>query len=1779
VSGAADRAAAPLPPTIEHARQALAERGPLAPGELAVALRADGFRLSEAVIRSLPDRWPGRFWVDDAGRLTVDPPTRRGTTASSDDADAPAADDVVDVEADGERWWQQPVHVEPLALDRVVVLDIETTGLDEDHDHVTQVGAEHLGTGERLFVEVAHPGGDAADAVDLGDALRRLDALLAQADAIAGHRVAAFDLPFLRAAARRAGIDWRCELPALDLLTLSVLVDPTLPGRRLTDLADHLDVPLETPHHAAADVAATATLFRRLLERCDPDDPSWALARACLARAGAPLARLLPAGEVPASLATALRPRPDDLVSVGDGVRHADATSAVARTLDTMRREVPGHRDRPSQRTMADAVAAVLDRGGQLAVEAPTGTGKSLAYLIPAAGRAARPDQPVVVATKTKLLQRQLRDEAERLRSLGMLRAPFRQVQGVGNYICTREVHDALEAGDLQGSEWVATAVAVRALATAPNGLWDDVTDGALVRSDLRYARQRWSLRATTSSCERAGCPNVDRCPLYLRLRGIDRNPGILSVNHAVVASWVQLTREGKKAPGDVLSEGSKVSLVFDEAHDLEDSLTAAWTDSVGALAVHGLIGSLWSRRGPIARARAAARRVGAEVDALRALDTLRAPLEDAARELDEAVAAYLHEYGGREGQVALQRGVMERRPEFRSMASAAVRLRSTLAQLQRHLRATAAALDAAARGGASDEEGSPRRLTTRAAFLARSAAADVEPVIELLGALRELPDSHLFVYVLASEDGDGREPGETWTFRRVPVEVGDRFADEVVARAHATVLTSATLTVGGSFDFIGRRLGIRIAEGAEPEGPDEFGSLRVPSPFAWDEQSMLVLTSHLPLPVPSTERAFCEDFASDQVGFLSLTGGRTLTLFAARSRMEAVAERVRRRQAELAERGIELLVQGEDSVARLTRQFRDHEGAVLYGLRSFWEGFDAPGETLSYLVIEKPPYPHPSDPLVAARQRAISDRGGDPFLDYVVPRTAITLAQGFGRLIRSETDRGAALIADRRVQAPGQANALLLSALPTSTRVDAADREEAWTAAIRWVTGADPDLSLAIDLPADDLAEVLDALRLVPGEDPVPKLAQAARQLFGIEELHPFQLDVMLALLEGRDVVGVAPTGAGKSLCFQLPALLHPEQRPFVVVSPLVALIKDQVDALRSQRGLRAVQGITGKTSSTERSEILRDLAAGKVRLLYVSPERLVRDPTLHGALASQDLGALVVDEAHCISSWGHDFRPEFRQVSTALLDMRRAPRLALTATATPEVARDIQVTLEMEDPLERREPVDRPDLRYWVRRVRSDADRTRELLRFVTFQGDRPGIVYASRRAVTEELAWILRHAGLTARAYHAELPPEQREAIQDDFLAGTTQVVVATKAFGMGINKPDIGWVVHYDLPESLEAYAQEAGRAARSPELTGDCVLFFHGGDVTRRRRQARARSIDEDADLARRLLAAIAAAPERAPDEHVLDPDELADRLGVEPEVLNVAVAWLERSGAVERRPDCTARGHVTIGRREPTDPDERRLYLRLFRDELGARVDTRKMVELDALATRVGVSPDELERRLIDWSLRRLVTFQSTRRLWRVRLRTATLPEQRFGEVVARWRDLERVRVDQMVDYAEATTCRRTLIAKAFGDDPADCVASGGLRCDVCDGGDPQWFAVPASRVPDPEDLVDVELTVLQAVAWASRRRASYSEANLIAALCGRETAAGGRPLPSGLLSCPQFGALRYVRANERRVGEAIAALLQQGYVGRGTAELQGRRYSTLTITDEGRARLGGRHV
>lgn len=846
----------------------------------------------------------------------------------------------------------------------------------------------------------------------------------------------------------------------------------------------------------------------------------------------------------------------------------------------------------------------------------------------------------------------------------------------------------------------------------------------------------------------------------------------------------------------------------------------------------------------------------------------------------------------------------------------------------------------------------------------------------------------------------------------------------------------------------------------------------------------------------------------------------------------------------------------------------------MVYGVRSYWQGFDAPGDTLSYLTIEKPPYPHPDDAVVAARARAITDRGGDPFLEYLVPKTAVLMAQGFGRLIRTETDRGVALIGDRRMQSPTAANRILLSTLPGPVVHYALDRDDAWRYALQFVTGEEPDLSAALLLAENDVDAILRELRLVGDEDPEPKLREAARLLFGVEELHSEQLELMVAHLRGRDALGVLPTGMGKSLCFQLPALLREQDQATVVVSPLVALIKDQLDDLRGRRGLRAVQGITGSTPSSQRNEILRDVAEGRVRLLYVSPERLVRDPVLRLALQRQQLAGLVVDEAHCISDWGQDFRPEFRRMSKAVAHLGRMPRMALTATATQPVAADIAATLELSNPVQVIRPSDRPNLRFRVVLVAGERERAREMLRVATAMKSSPGVIYAARRTDTEEVAALLRRAGIAARHYHAGMVPEQREAVQDDFLAGTTQVIVATKAFGMGINKPDIGWVVHYGLPESLDAYVQEAGRAARSAELTGECVLLYTKGDLARRRRLLMDQSVPDRLARAGQVLTLLASQQRRGQDV-VFDADDFAEAAGMEPDEVNVIVAWLERSGALEQLPDCSARGTVFPGVREPQDASERKR----FRDMsvlLRLRPGVASQISFDDFASKHDVDPDVLENDLVAWSLDRLLTFSSSRRFRRVRLLSSRIDDVRLRQQIMQWNAWQHRQLDAVAAYVHSSTCRRADVVAYFGL-PAHTCGPQAQACDNC-GGRSEWQDLSAASVPDPDLLIDAELTVLQAVSWASSLTTGrYGESGLRLAVLGAELG-NGRQLGAGLRRCPQFGALRLVRGGETRWTKAVASLIAAGMMRRETVTREDKTYASLTITSAGTQRLGGRH-
>jgi ATP-dependent DNA helicase RecQ len=348
---------------------------------------------------------------------------------------------------------------------------------------------------------------------------------------------------------------------------------------------------------------------------------------------------------------------------------------------------------------------------------------------------------------------------------------------------------------------------------------------------------------------------------------------------------------------------------------------------------------------------------------------------------------------------------------------------------------------------------------------------------------------------------------------------------------------------------------------------------------------------------------------------------------------------------------------------------------------------------------------------------------------------------------------------------------------------------------------------------------------RPAPGAAAAPPAADPEgllREVFGHDRFRPGQREIVSAILAGRDCIGVMPTGAGKSLTYQIPARLLGGTT--LVVSPLIALMKDQVDAM-ARVGLRAAF-LNSTLAPEERRERIRALRRGELELLYAAPEGL--EASVGGALEGVPLALIAVDEAHCISHWGHDFRPAYRNLS-GLRARFGAPVLALTATATPEVIRDIAGQLGMRDPLLVRGSFFRPNLRLHA--VKKGAGpRTRDaVVRFVRSRRGESGIVYALSRRSAEGIADDLRRHGVRAAAYHAGLDPETRTKVQDAFRAGAIDVVAATVAFGMGIDKPDIRFVVHHDLPRSIEAYYQEIGRAGRDG-APSTCLLFHSWVDV-------------------------------------------------------------------------------------------------------------------------------------------------------------------------------------------------------------------------------------------------------------------------------------------------------------------------------------------------------------
>ncbi|MGI9166636.1 MAG: RecQ family ATP-dependent DNA helicase [Pyrinomonadaceae bacterium] len=326
-------------------------------------------------------------------------------------------------------------------------------------------------------------------------------------------------------------------------------------------------------------------------------------------------------------------------------------------------------------------------------------------------------------------------------------------------------------------------------------------------------------------------------------------------------------------------------------------------------------------------------------------------------------------------------------------------------------------------------------------------------------------------------------------------------------------------------------------------------------------------------------------------------------------------------------------------------------------------------------------------------------------------------------------------------------------------------------------------------------------------------------REHFGFDDFREGQREVIAAILEGKDAVVVMPTGSGKSLCYQLPAMMLGGAT--LVVSPLIALMKDQVDALRA-RGLPATF-INSSINPSEQHERINALRRGKFKLVYVAPERF-RSSRFTEALLSVGISLFAVDEAHCISTWGHDFRPDYLRLKSVRQSLGGAQTLALTATATPHVRSDIIQQLGLAKPQTFVSGFDRPNLSLDVVHTEKEREKIARIKRLAKTH-DGSGIIYASTRKAVEQVARELQEQGLRVASYHAGMSDPVRVKAQEDFMAGRTQMIVATNAFGMGIDKPDIRFVAHYQMPGSIEAYYQEIGRAGRDG-LPSSCVLLFN-----------------------------------------------------------------------------------------------------------------------------------------------------------------------------------------------------------------------------------------------------------------------------------------------------------------------------------------------------------------
>ena len=667
--------------------------------------------------------------------------------------------------------------------------------------------------------------------------------------------------------------------------------------------------------------------------------------------------------------------------------------------------------------------------------------------------------------------------------------------------------------------------------------------------------------------------------------------------------------------------------------------------------------------------------------------------------------------------------------------------------------------------------------------------------------------------------------------------------------------------------------------------------------------------------------------------------------------------------------------------------------------------------------------------------------------------------------------------------------------------------------------------------------AELLPTFDQIPVSDEErTHITEAAGRLFGFDTLLPGQVQTIACVLRGEDVLTILPTGGGKSLCYQLPALLA-ERGTTLVISPLVALMKDQVDSLPANLRSRATN-IDYSLERDTRRRRMEQVADGAYRLVYAAPERL-RQPSFLYALRRAGINRLVIDEAHCVSVWGHDFRPDYLYIGQARQALGDPPLLALTATAPLRVRRDIihhlgDLRIVAGD-------VTRPNLRLEVFYARNADDKLRQLLAFCQAEPG-SGIIYAGTRARCEELAALLRQRGIVASHYHAGIP--NRARVQDDFMAGRIRIVVATIAFGLGIDKPDIRFIVHFVPSNSLEAYYQEAGRAGRDG-LPARCLLMYAPSDRATLTRRARQNALPVEflravyAAVKRRLNGASSGRVALADLERDLQADDTRVR---------VTLSLLEEAGLLRRGPDLPRAATVCLmavgGRVTPP-------LLEAFCQTARLRSGQWLTLDLANVARQAGIALDEIERRLLEWADAGYLNYRPAGR--DLLLELLPPPPDAAGRVATlleRYETVQAQRVDEIAAYAQTGRCRHGYINAYLGGRTIE-------HCDACDN-------CIAIQPPPEQDNWPGEREQLAAVLrCVAQSRWSWGRRNLTRILRGDPQA------PDNARQHDDLGALAF--RSEAAVGHLLDRLESGGF-------LQARRLdhggSVLDLTPAGKAAI-----